>query len=447
MGSNVDTSFYTQSNPNALLGTAIQAGEARNLSQQNQLLTTENQQSQQNLGQQRLQYVAGQFSTLANKPDLSESDFANLGQSLVAEHGLDPVTYQTEMANVQAAGNDPMKLKALAQNFSMRALSGVPQLQSIYGSPVNINSGPAQIQGVQNPFTGGVTTSSSVQNALSPEAAATPTSVPTYGPDGQPTGGSTLTTIGKFSAAQNAQPSVANGQPTGMPAINPQQTTLNAASTAQFQQDRQLDANYTSDILPLQKVISLLPQTLTGPGAETVSNLAKVAQTFGINIPGSASQAEAYDEIKKYTTKLAANAGAAPNSDAQLAASFAGNPNVDMNNAAAQDVTKVALSLRRMQHAMITTAQQQGIPPQGYSSWLAQTAGNVDPRAYGVDLMTPAAKGALLKTIQSDQPAYQKETANGGQPKSAPAIEYAKFINGLRMADGAGVLGGVPSGQ
>jgi len=207
----------------------------------------------------------------------------------------------------------------------------------------------------------------------------------------------------------------------GIAGPTPQQQDQFKASAAQYQQEKENDAGFTASTVPLQKVIQLLPKTLTGPGAEPVSNLAKVAQTFGINLPGSATQAQYYDELQKYATNLARQSGAAPNSDAQLLAAFSGNPNVEMNNAAASDVAKVMLSLSRMRHAGITIAQQQGMDshPQDYSTFASQWGGQQDPRAYGVDLMTPAAAASLKAELQKNPAAAQRFITSYNAAKAA----------------------------
>src|SRR6185312_4341927 len=271
--------------------------------------------------------------------------------------------------------------------------------------------------------------------------------------NGNPTGGSTLTTLGRFNQAVNgggagnaltAQPPVqpnansltgaappsqaapASSAVLGIPSVTPQQQKMFDASTQQYQDAKTNDANYTSNQITLQKMIELLPKTQTGLGAETTTNLAKVAQTFGINLPGTATQADYYSQLEKYANVLARSSGAAPNSDAQLLAAMSSNPNVTMNNAAAQDVAKTMLALQRMQHAAVTTAQQQGMDnsPQNYSTFASQWGAAQDPRAYGVDLMTPEAKQALLSDLESDKTGTAK----------------AKFVNSLKTAIQAGVL-------
>jgi hypothetical protein len=439
MPDGIETSFYTQQQPNALLGTAQGVVGVRNAQLQNQLLQTTNQQANTNLVQQRIQYLAGGLGILAKDPNLTADKMHSFAQMSLQEHMLDPNTYAAESANIDAAGNDPAKLRALATNYAQRALDAGQQFQTTFGTPGSVGTGANTVFGSQSALHG-FTPQSSIQNALSPGEAATPTTVPALDRNGNPTGGNQLTTLGNFNArygggnaltgqAPAAAPGVgaqAQSQLPGIPSVTPQQQDMFKASTDQYTAAKQNDANYTANVIPLQKMIELLPQTMTGQGADTVTNLAKVAQTFGINIPGTATQAEAYSELEKYANVLARSSGAAPNSDAQLLAAMSSNPNVTMNNAAAQDVAKTMLSLQRMQHAAITTAQQQGMDqnPQNYSTFASKWGAQQDPRAYGVDLMSPKAKQALLADLQSN-----------------PAAK-AKFIASLKTAAQAGVLGG-----
>lgn len=439
----IDTSMYTQSQPNAFLGTAQQA-----VGIQGQQLA--NQQAHQDLVKGQVQYLAGGLGILANKPDLSQDDMANFAQNALKEGIISPQTYQVEMQNVQAAGNDPAKLRPLAANYAQRALDAGAQFQSTFGTPTSVSTGSNTVLGNQNPFTGAFTPASSVQQGMAPGDAnslvdvtmsdGSQRQVPKSQAAGLVSGSNQLTQAAP--AGQAAQGNVTGstfapgtGVPLAAPPSGPtpgvipsaQQSSMFQASTAQYQAAKANDANYTANLIPLQKMIELLPQTQTGLGAETTTNLAKVAQTFGINLPGSSTQADYYSQLEKYANVLARSSGAAPNSDAQLLASMSSNPNVTMNNAAAQDVAKTMLALQRMQHAAITTAQQQGMDntPQSYSTFASQWGAQQDPRAYGVDLMTPEAKAALRKELSGD-------------PAAA-----AKFANSYTIAKQAGVLGGI----
>lgn len=444
----INTDFYPKQQPNSLLGTIGQAAQI----QGGQIA---NQQAHQDLVQKQVQYLAGGLGILAKKPDLSQDDMMGFAHSALAEGTISPETFKVEAANVAAAGNDPVKLQALATNYAQRALDAGSQFTSTFGAPTSVNTGPNTLMGTLSPLHG-FTPQASVANALSPSEAATPTKVPTLDANGNPTGGETLTTLGNFAGSVGGNPltgapagNPANpltggapvplaqpaGRPTAMPGIpsaTPQQQTMFTASTQQYQDAKANDANYTANQLPLQKSLELLPNTpLFGKGAEIPTTIAQVFNTFGI--PIGSDQSKNASELDKYLTQIGRSSGAAPNSDAQLLAAFSANPNMSTDKAAAQDVIKTMLALQRMQHAAVTSAQQQGMDasPQNYSTYASKWGAQQDPRAYGVDLMTPEAKVALLKQLSAD-----------------PAAK-AKFVNSLRTAAQVGVLGqpGAASGQ
>lgn len=444
----INTDFYPQANPNGLLGTAEQAMAIRNLGAQNALLGIDVQQNKQNLAQQQLGYISQNLGLLAQDPNLSMDKALSLGQRFVQEGVLNPQLWATESANIQATGGDPAKLRPLLLNYSQRALDAQSQFNNTVGTNSTIDTGPSTVVGTYSPING-FHPQGSVIHALNPAQASSPVTVTmpdgstrtmTQGQFNSLTGTSTtgapepgnLRTVTPAAPGASRSASAAEGSGTlpGIGGPSKQQQALYDASSAQYAADRQADAGYASDIVPLQKLLQLLPQTMTGPGAETVSNLAKVAQTFGINLPGTATQAQYYDELNKYATRLAKDSGAAPNSDAQLLASISSNPNVTMNNAAAQDVTKVMLALRRMQHAGVVAAQNAGMDgqSQNYSTFKSQWGAQQDPRAYAVDLMSPEAKAALRKELAGDPAAAQK------------------FAKSYQYAQQAQVLGGIPGG-
>jgi hypothetical protein len=440
----MNTSFYPQQQPNSLMQNMQGAVSVANGMQQNQLLQTTNQQSHQDLVKGQVQYLAGGLGILAKKPDLSQADMLGFAQNALKEGMISPQTYQVETANVAAAGNDPVKLQALATNYAQRALDAGQQFETTFGAPSSVNTGPSTVIGSQSALHG-FTPQTSMANGMAPSDANALVSV--TNPDGSTNqmtksasvpilGGNQLTGAGPApqqpgnalmpnQAAVPAVPSAAVPAQQAMPGVripSPQQTAMNLASAQQYQSAKENDVGFTANTVPLQKMIELLPKAQTGLGAETVTNLAKVASTFGLNLPGTADQAQYYSELEKYANVLARSSGAAPNSDAQLLAAMSSNPNVTMNNAAAQDVAKTMLALQRMQHAAVASAQSAKVAPEGYSDFARQWGAQQDPRAYGVDLMSPEGKQALLTQLQSN-----------------PAAK-AKFINSLKIADQSGTL-------
>lgn len=442
----INTDFYPKQQQNSLLGTITQAAQASNLGMQNKLLGTENQKTQLDLLVQKQGVWNNMVSSLMADPEVSYDKVMQTGQQGVHLGFFGPDMLEKE-AQIFSPNDTPQQIQQKLQVIATRGISGLDNLNRNAGTPTSVGTGSNTVFGNQS--VNGFTPKSTVANAMTPGDANSPLTVTNAD------GSSTTTTKGAFAGNINGihplagggpQPAAGNpiepagapgaqpGAPAPLPGItapSPQQQKMFDASGEQYQMAKQNDANYAANLIPLQKMIELLPKTQTGLGAETTTNLAKVAQTFGINLPGTSTQADYYSQLEKYANVLARSSGAAPNSDAQLLAAMSSNPNVTMNNAAAQDVAKMMMSLQRMQHATIATAEAQNITPEKYSDYARQMGAQQDPRAYGVDLMSPEAKQALMKELASN-----------------PAAK-AKFVNSLRIADQAGVLSpqGATSGQ
>jgi hypothetical protein len=138
-------------------------------------------------------------------------------------------------------------------------------------------------------------------------------------------------------------------------------------------------------------------------------------------IPGvSPGDIQNYDEAKKYLTQATMGrlAGFGHGTDQQLATALTGNPNVNISNMAAVDVTKMAIAARRMEHAQ--TLMAAGAGPVGYSQASANFAAGQDPRAYMIDLMEPDQIKKLQATLKGP--------------------ERARFNTSLQAAINAGVI-------
>jgi hypothetical protein len=200
------------------------------------------------------------------------------------------------------------------------------------------------------------------------------------------------------------------------------------ASGEQLANDRTRAASFQRDIFPLMQAIPDLEKLGTkgtGPGTDTINNLKSFVLS---NVPGikasdfsPLSTVADYDKAKKYLTDFVNQTGNSGTND-KLAASFAGNPSVHISNAAAVDVAKSALALRRMQQAQLLMFEQSGLPASQYSQWVAQTTNKFDPRAFGIDMMNAQAKQKLLAQLNKNP------------------TEKANFEATLKSAQGLGFL-------
>ena len=70
-----------------------------------------------------------------------------------------------------------------------------------------------------------------------------------------------------------------------------------------------------------------------------------------------------------------------------------------ISNAAAVDVAKAAKALSRMQQATLLEFEKSGKRPDQFSQWVAKRNNELDPRAFGVDMMKPEAKARLRQQL------------------------------------------------
>jgi hypothetical protein len=441
-----DVGFYTQAQPNALLDTAQQAVGIRNA----QLA---NAQGHLDLVKNQVGYLVDGFSALASKPDLSPQDFVDFGQRALKEGIISPDIYQAELANVQAAGADPQKLRGLATNYGLRALDAGQRFSAQYGSPSVIDTGNALVPVTSSSLTGINQMGAPIQKTLSPSELASDATVGVNSLN-QPITGTKyqqLRTLGAnpLTGQPDNAPNALTGAPQGpatatngaqgiatapAPGAAEAQTAVAKESGDQYAGDLRQAANFQQATLPLQKAIPALETlgtTGTGPGTDQINQIKSFAQSMGLGTLAGIDpdQIKSFDEAKKYLTQYVNQTGNTGTND-KLAAAFAGNPSVEISNAAATDVAKTALSLARLQNAQVRLFGQSGQPESQYSQYAKTFNADQDPRAYGLDLMGPAQRAALISSLKGP--------------------EKAKFVSSLRNAMSLGLVtppGGASGGQ
>lgn len=186
------------------------------------------------------------------------------------------------------------------------------------------------------------------------------------------------------------------------PGVQQAEDTAGAAGGAQLAEARKASATYQRDIYPLAQAISAVERLGTkgtGPGTETINHIKSFILS---NVPGvkesDLSEVKDFDKAKKYFTDFV-NQNSNTGTNDKLAAAFAGNPSVNISNAAAVDVAKAAFALRNMQQAQYLEWENMGRPAAEYPRWLAQQNNKVDPRAFGIEYMDQNAKAKLLKQL------------------------------------------------
>lgn len=240
-----------------------------------------------------------------------------------------------------------------------------------------------------------------------------------HNPNGIKHGLDTLRTMGispETMVSRVEGPPTSSGQPTKQPLTTAiragaQPTGLSPKETATQQQTgsgagsaindaRLRNVNYPQEVFGLEQAIPALEKlgkTGTGPGTEELNHVKSFLQSAGI--PGlDVDKIKNFDEAQKYLTDYARQNGDSGTND-KLAASFKANPSVGISNAAATQVAKSALTLRRMQQARTIAFENSGKSDEDYPKEAGKWNREHDPRAYGFDLMSPEQRKATLESL------------------------------------------------
>lgn len=190
-------------------------------------------------------------------------------------------------------------------------------------------------------------------------------------------------------------------QPVALPpGVGEAQVQTGAGSGAALNEARHRGLNYRQEVFPLETAIPALEKlgkTGTGPGTEEFNHIKSFLQSAGI--PGlDTDKIKTFDEAKKYLTDFVNQNGNTGTND-KLAASFAGNPSVGISNAAAVDVAKSALALRRMKQAQLVEFEKSGLPDSEFTKWASRWQLGHDPRAFGFDLMSPDQRKKVIESF------------------------------------------------
>jgi hypothetical protein len=142
----------------------------------------------------------------------------------------------------------------------------------------------------------------------------------------------------------------------------------------------------------------------------------QLAKTLGVD----PDKLKNYAIADKYLTQAMQTraAGFGHGTDAQLATTLAGSPNVGVTDLALHDLIKGSIALKRAEQAQTLTASRAG--PQDYLNAASAWPAFHDVRAYTIDMLTPDARNKLIKSL-------------------SPA-ELNKFRRTLREAYETGVL-------
>ena len=305
--------------------------------------------------------------------------------------GLDTTRNQVVIGGLSALADDPHPTMEKVRDFGIRwaKQAGIPApIINGWMRTVREQSGgtEAGLKSVLGQFR---------VNALGPAGASGRITGP---PD--VSGAPTQTSTGAVYSG-GPQPSFPTEPP---PGVRGAKEKTAAGSAEMLASDRSHGADYQRQVFPLEQAIPALeklgPQG-TGPGTETFNHIKSFLVSAGI--PGiDPDKIRSYDEAKKYLTDFVNQTGNSGTND-KLAAAFAGNPSVNISNAAAIDVAKAALALRRFKQAQLSAFERSGEAENDYGKFASKWNVNNDPRAYGFDIMTPKQRKDVLDSLPKNK--------------------------------------------
>lgn len=399
------------------------------------------------LANKRVSTLRNGLGTFLDQPNPKKSDIIDFAGKLVAHGILTPQMMATELADMPAEG--PALNEWLRKHY-IKALDTEKQIGAMYGVPQTVNTGGTtksyRQKTMPRPGETGVIPQGDFTNTQAPGSTEYDPKTRTqrkvlegspgrFIPEGQqqnqqPEAPKVAALDSIPGQRRTPAPMEEKGKPKNQdrvpvgrtgpagPALGESEgaTKVGAESGDQYGTDLRRASNYTREIFPLTKAIPALEKlgtTGTGPKTDQMNEMKSLLASLGV--PGiDLKKIQNYDEAKKYLTDFVNQTGNIGTND-KLAASFAGNPNVHMSNAAAVDVAKSALALRRMQHAQVLAFQETGLPESQYTQWASKwqsgykdpqtgkTIPGQDPRAYGIDYMTSKARKKLNRTLKGKE--------------------------------------------
>lgn len=427
MADGFDTSIYNGAMPkDPMEGLSKTVGVANQI-QENRLLGQREQSNAISIDNSKLDLAAKQFgqargiiASLLTNPKAGKEDMTKeAGEAVAQGYRLGLYNASQAAEALQGFPQNPNMQRQWLQGHADNLLSATEKLQQYQGTPQVVNTGN-QLEMVQVPGRPGLAGASRGTMPLQ-----LPPDTQTIGPDNK-------TRLQGPSGPPGFQPAPSDYPVPQVPAVPAQPKAPRGAKPAAPQQPQDLvtklapdqaaslektgagagmelsDArhrslNYQQEVFPLEQAIPALEKLGTkgtGPGTEAINRLKSfIASNIpGADFKGMTDDVAAFDKAKKYLTDFVNQNGNSGTND-KLAAAFAGNPSVNISNAAAVDVAKSALSLRRMKQAQLVAFEHSGLPESDFAKFASKWAIGVDPRAYGFDLMTPAQRKSTLENL------------------------------------------------
>lgn len=392
-------------------------------------------------------------------PDATSDDLKKWGQSAVKMKLVNPKIYAEFVTNMPPPTGDPVKdaeaLKRYRHTVEQRALGTSEAMKWKYGQDISIDSGQSTQPGKRDPRYGAIyPTDDPIQKQpeigteyIDPDTKETkrigpmlPVTPPGANPVQGGFAGQYRAPTGLKAAVEPPMPSPRPGRavPSTSRVVGDAEaeerglynkpasftdrfgTTKRApgeaeAEVATGQQSGQAlatartrAATFAQDMLPITEALTAVKELGTkgtGPGTETINQVKSfiLSNLPGVdaNDPGLASVTN-FDKARKYLVQIARQTGNTSTND-QLASAFAGNPNINISNAATQDVLSSIAALRKLEQAKLVAWNKAGLPDSQYSKWAATFENTIDPRAFGIDLMSKENVQKLIKRLKPQE--------------------------------------------
>jgi hypothetical protein len=395
------------------------AADASPFEFQNQLL--ENRQKQQSVEANNIKLATERFKTIndaasgiLSDPELGKTDVTKkLWDTLGRLTKGDAMTAQHAVQFMQQFPTDPVRQREAIQGVHAQTLGAWERGKAYLGTVEGVGTGGGT-KLIQQPAFGGAPPREIgyIPNTLSPQTTqVNPDLSQSYvGGTGNPP--IQLPSAPAAAPARASRPAPAAATP-ATPKAAPQpvmsapapgeaeaKTKAGGAGGAMLADERVRASNFRREVYPLEQAIPALERlgkTGTGPGTEEVNKIKSFLQSVGV--PGiDVNKIKDFDEAHKYLTDWVTANGDSSTND-KLAAAFASNASTKISNAAAVDVAKAALSLRRMKQAQLEEFEASGLPESQYGKWAAKWNREQDPRVYGWDYMNDSQKKAFLQSV------------------------------------------------
>lgn len=436
-GLEADTSSYNMPLPVSPLKTVQELGALKQQQQQIESggLTIDNQKVE--LANKALAALGTAVTSLG--PNATKEQYKAVGENVAKAFNLPPQAIQSWNQRIDSA--------ATPQEFYNQAVTAIGDHQAAVsyhlGTRQDINNGQSVTPAVTSikPGFGVKPIAAPIQRQLGPETdVVTPAGTQKLGPQapqlpvgvapvrggvpGQmaPAPSQALPVADRNASAAASNPAAfesKNGyKPTGPMTSQP---PMFEEGKKQLAEDQALAAQKLTAIKPPIQALSMMKDLRSGPGTETYNKAVAFLKANGI-LPTQANDPTAiYQEVNKYLSQYVQGSGT--RSDADLASREASSPNVGTQiNPALVKLTKNAIALDRVQAARAAAYESPDLS--GYGNHRANFPAQIDERAFGIDLMEPKERQALLSDMK----------------KKANTPEGQKFWKSLKIADKQGLL-------